>query len=163
MVAFEKRFEVGQYSQTNEFALTSPEGWVVEVKALSLQVQRPSHVKNSSRSSKTPPELSVSLPPTGNLATSRARVTAASRSLPPQLGSGRSKVSLSARCAARCERQRLFYLWLTGTALQKKKKKTTSRKRERWSEASLIDRPVMFAVFCSWWCSIAIWHRVSAT
>lgn len=31
---------------------------------------------------------------TGNLATSKARVTAASRSLPPQLGSGRTKVSI---------------------------------------------------------------------
>uniref|UniRef100_A0A3B3D1F7 non-specific serine/threonine protein kinase n=1 Tax=Oryzias melastigma TaxID=30732 RepID=A0A3B3D1F7_ORYME len=36
--------------------------------------------------------FSSPLTKTGNLATSRARVTAASRSLPPQLGSGRSKV-----------------------------------------------------------------------
>uniref|UniRef100_A0A3Q1EGZ8 non-specific serine/threonine protein kinase n=1 Tax=Acanthochromis polyacanthus TaxID=80966 RepID=A0A3Q1EGZ8_9TELE len=36
--------------------------------------------------------FSSPLTKTGNLATSRARVTAASRSLPPQLGSGRTKV-----------------------------------------------------------------------
>lgn len=58
-----------------------------------------SHVKKPCMTLRTSPDLSIFLVPTGNLATSRARVTAASRSLPPQLGSGRSKVSLSARRA----------------------------------------------------------------
>lgn len=87
-------------------------------------------------------DLSIFLLPTGNLATSRARVTAASRSLPPQLGSGRSKVSLSAHHAV-WEAAVVLFVALRHSTLktQLKKKKENDRNKNRAVGRSLVIWP----------------------